>query len=66
MDAVDGLDIHQYAIHTRDSGCFLPFSAIGGYFVKVWQDAVARQTDCEYASAKGNMLTFDDGADRSR
>jgi hypothetical protein len=34
--------------------------------VKLWQNAVVRQTDCEYASAKDNTLTFDDGAGRSQ
>jgi len=37
MIAVDAFDIHQYAIHTRDSGCFFLFGPIGGYLVKAWK-----------------------------
>jgi len=39
MIAVDAFDIHQYAIHTRDSGCFFLF----GLMEVTWLKARLKQ-----------------------
>ena len=54
-------DFYVYLWHKRSVGESKDLPV-----VKLWQNAVVRQTDCEYAAAKDNTLTFDDGAGRSR